>query len=208
MLLASCLTPRLGQDPLRVPTDYLFGQKTPTCREWALAANYYIALGEEKGLKRLLADSVQGNKDTFRHADARDRAANLCRILFEPKGEKPIRQPLFGVLSLPMRSMRLEQWPQYPMVEQDGVWFVLAEGYMLGGLPEELSDYVSLNKELGTYRKKAVDVPSSSKSLTACESLLKSSRWKAIRWSFKSPSESYTYNESWTIELLREQAKY
>src|SRR4051794_22723937 len=131
----------------------------------------------------------------------------MCRILYEPKGEKPLRQPLFGALSLPYRTMPLERWPHYPLVLSGDTYFVLGDGYRLGGVPESVDEYLSYCQKEGTFRIRAVVVPSRAQALKDFRALTESERWKVIKWTDWRGDTGYTIPESWTLEALKAQAE-
>lgn len=184
------------------PSPFLFAQEVPNSREWAKAANYYISLGEAAGLARLKADATKFENPWS------TRAAHLCRVLFEGKDGRPLREPALGGLALPYDTMPLSAWPEFPMVVQDGVWFIMAEGYTLAGYPEPYDQYIAYCQANGRYRKLPVKLPTATEAKAAVEALLGSKRWKAIRWSYKNEGNEYTYPPNHVISLLREQAEF
>ena len=52
----------------------------------------------------------------------------MCRVLFEPKGQDSLRQPMYGALDLPWNSMPLTKWPLYPVALSGSSYFVLSDG--------------------------------------------------------------------------------
>ncbi|MEQ1936413.1 MAG: hypothetical protein ABL962_21370 [Fimbriimonadaceae bacterium] len=186
------------------PESYLFAEDIPSCREWAMAANYYIKLGETRGIQSLFKDASKHNEVFGQYY----RAAHLCRILFEPKGKNPLRMPYFGGLGLPYETMPLSRWPEFPMVTHNGSWFILAEGYTLRGHAEPFDQYVAYCRAEGRYRTKPINVPSVAESKAAVESLITSPRWKAIKWSHKDAGTSYEFDAEPIIKRLRSQADH
>jgi hypothetical protein len=204
-LIGLCLITGGTQCEPSGPTTPLFARKIPNCREWAEAANYYIELGEAAGLARLKRDA---SKHRGSPLYPNERAAHLCRILFEPKGSMPLRPPALGALALPYESMSLNNWPEFPMVAQDGVWFMLAEGYELGGHAEPLDKYTAYCQAAGRYRTAPVKVPTTADAQAAFETLLGSNRWKSVKWSHKSVGRVYTYDSNSVIRDLRRQSEF
>ena len=204
-MIGLCLIAGAAQGVPYGPTASLFARKIPNCREWAEAANYYIELGEAAGLARLKRDA---SKHWGSPLYPNERAAHLCRILFEPKGSKPLRPPALGALALPYETMGLNKWPELPMVAQDGVWFILAEGYELTGHAEPLDRYAAYCQANGRYRLAPLKVPSTTEAQAALERLLCSPRWKSVTWSHKSVGRAYTYDPNSVIRDLRRQAKF
>ena len=195
----------MAANPLDKDVPELFKARDVTCVTLAEAANYYISLGEAEAIKKL-----KGLEEGF--GDSRDRGFGrnarigwVCRIIFEGKGDKPIRQPYYGGLLLPYLTMPLTEWPQYPVAESEGVYFVLADGYMLAGVAEEASDYIDYCSNNGTFRKTKVNVPSKADAISAFNSINDSIRWKKIKWKDESPGSTYTMSEDWTLDNLKAQ---
>lgn len=199
--------------------------------DFARSANVYIALGEEEGIK--LLESQVGLWDG-KGFTKNERIGWLCRVLFEPKSPtrdeppkkvmspggpvlvggakkgapaKPIRNPWFGAVSLPYKTMPLSRWPKFPVAVEDDVPFVLAEGLMLAGRPEDPKAYIAHCRKHGKFRTKKFAIPNRKTAAAALDKLIGSARWKKIAWSHKSKNNSYTISEKWTIEKIREQVK-
>ena len=198
---------------LHAETPKLFKSSQYNSKVIAEAANYFIKLGEDKGIQELMKlsppswtpPSVQETKDGLRLD--RDRVAWLLRILYKPKKE-PIRQPLFGALGLPYMSMKNGKWPIYPLVESEGVYFVLADGYFLAGRAERIEDYVAYCKKNGIYRKKLIKKPTAKEATKALNFLFSDKRWKEIEWSYSQPNHSYTLSEESRKKFIKKQTKY
>jgi len=127
----------LSASPCCAETPKLFREKPFTCAVLAEAVNHYVALGENAAIKELEDLTLDWEKeDTAGEFSKNVRVGWVCRILFQPKEAKPLRQPSFGDLWLPHRSMPLKTWPLYPVVSSGKSYFVLSEGYLLGGVPE------------------------------------------------------------------------
>jgi hypothetical protein len=183
--------------------EALSSRSRPNCRQWAEAANYYIDLGEEKAVANLIevANARPGSKASL-------RAALICRILFEPKNKRALRQPSFGELSLPAMTMPLSSWPEYPLLQQDGVWFLLDENYQLKGKAESPRAYIDFCRENGRFRTEKLIIPTRQQAEDALKSLQGSKRWRAIEWSDSSLHSSYTYERQWTVDILRSQTHF
>lgn len=176
----------------------LWASPTPHSRLWAEGANELIAMGEAKAARWLL-DSNQPQV----------RACHVLRLLYTSKTKTPLRAPMLGGLALPTKTMPLTSWPEFPMVLQDGVIFELASGYLLGGGPgESVAGYLAYCQKEGKFRAKPFKVPSPKAAEKAVARLTSSSRWKAIEWSYKSPSEMYNLNEKTIVDLLKGQARW
>ncbi|GAA5496410.1 hypothetical protein Rhal01_02593 [Rubritalea halochordaticola] len=184
----------------------LFKKKEYNCATIAKAANYYISLGEEQAVKEL--KQLENNEpdlsiDGFSN---NTRIGWVCRIVFQPSKNEPLRPPAYGGLHLPRHTMPLKRWPHYPLAESDGVYFVLADGYILAGVAERASAYIDYCRRHGKFRKDKVKVPTRAEATTALQSLIQSKRWKAIKWKDQAHGSQYTYDENSRIKFLRNQA--
>jgi hypothetical protein len=215
-MITGLVAPCIVLSFLQLDLPKLLVQSPFNSRDLALAANYFIAMGEEKTAKKItsLASGVgidwarawaaDNPKPTYFSLNS--RLSWMCRILYEPKGDKPLRQPLFGALSLPRHTMPLERWPHYPLALSGETYFVLGDGYRLGGLPEGMVEYLRYCQKEGTFRRKEVVVPSRVQALKDFHDLTQSDRWKAIKWRDSGLGWSYTFPEKAMLWGLRAQA--
>ena len=201
-MLALALT--LAQAP-SAATSELLTKPTMTCRDWAVAANEFVALGEARATTALKAIAAK-ERDPWSLVPI--RAGLLCRLLFVPRPEGALRQPLFGGLMLPYHSMPEASWPEYPLMCQDGVWFLLSEFYTLAGVAETLPQYLDYCRKAGTFRKAPLPVPTSAQARRALDALLASARWKALQWRYESAHERYDISPVNVVAYLREQATF
>lgn len=174
----------------------LFTKKELNTSTLAQAANHYIEMGEIRAIKSLKALGEE-------HAVC---IGWVCRIIFQGKDGKPLRQPMYGGLSLPYLTMPLERWPLYPVAESDGVFFVLSEGYMLAGVAERASDYIDYCSANGDFRKTKVKIPTHDEAVGAFDSLKRSERWTMIKWKDEGPGTKYTMSEEWVLRDIEAQA--
>jgi hypothetical protein len=181
-------------------TDLLFTKSKLTRRDWAEVANAYIELGEEQACATLLQGSSAHSK-----GKGNVRAGLICRILFQGKGG-PLRSPKFGELSLP--RMSLSAWPEYPLLQEDKVWFLLDENYRPGGKQEAAADYVDYCRKTGQFRKEKLTVPTAEEARNAWKDIQGAKRWSAIRWADSDLRSNYTYDRGWTVEMLRSQTRF
>jgi hypothetical protein len=207
LLLLAILT----ASPCRADVPKLFTDKQFTCATLAEAANHYIALGEKAALEQLESLTLDRDAD-FRHLRKRafsrnERIGWVCRILFQPRGKEPLRPPAFGAHFLPDRSMPLAKWPLYPVVASGSTHFVLSEGYLLAGEPEQPKDYLRYCRSKGRFRTERVPTPTKRQALKDLEKLRKSGAWKAIKWKDSGPGFSYTYSEEWVWGFIKAQAE-
>jgi hypothetical protein len=174
----------------------LFTKKELNAATLAQAANHYIDMGETRAIKSLKALGE----------DHAVRIGLVCRIIFQGNDGKPLRQPRYGGLSLPYLTMPLEQWPLYPVAESEGVFFVLSEGYILGGVAERVTDYIDYCSTTGNFRKTKVEVPTHEEAMRAFDSFKNEQRWKIIKWKDEGPGTKYTISEDWVLRSIEAQA--
>ncbi|WP_395143890.1 hypothetical protein [Armatimonas sp.] len=153
-----------------VPT--LFRKEAFTADDLAVAVNYFVARGEKEAAKELarLAPDAFDYKTPLKERIARgfelhDRVEWVLRILFLPRKAQPLREPRYGGLSLPILTMPLTRWPLYPVAASGGSYFVLSEGYMLGGSPENPLKYLKYCQREGRFRTQPVPVPTREQAL-------------------------------------------
>jgi len=124
-----------------------------TCRQYALAADYLMDMGEAKALKHLDHWVRTGG------FGAHLRAAELCRILYVPKPGKEIGLEGWGDVVGSERAPS-KDWPEFPMFQQNGVWFTLSQGILRGGGSAlEFSKYAAYCKAAGNFRTGPVQIP-------------------------------------------------
>ncbi len=188
-------------------TPKLFLARPFTCADLGEATNHFVALGEEAAIKELEGLTSDWEKD---HKPGRfsrnERVGWVCRILFQPKGEEPLRPPGFGGLSLPWESMPLKAWPLYPVAACGKSYFVLSEGYRLRGLAEDPRAYLKYCRAHGKFRTERVPVPTRAQALNDLEGLRESDAWKAIKWTDSGQGFSYTFSEAWAWRFIEKQA--
>src|SRR5262245_17297852 len=119
LLVVVALAALLLVSPPHVQGDDFVRLKLLSEREFgpdvlARSANELIALGEDKAVKLLIESSGEMEPEPTTGIDKNERVGWLCRLVFEPKNDEPLRPPRFGRLSLPYESMRISDWPQFP----------------------------------------------------------------------------------------------
>jgi hypothetical protein len=204
-----CQTTRRSPRPrlvVQTPADrvanapLLFQEYWFDASKLAEAVNHFVALGEDAAVEELMALAADIN--------LRGRIGWVCRVLFIPRGRKPLRPPMYGGYPfLPVASMPLERWPLFPVVRSGSTYFVLGEGYVLGGFPESAQHYITYCRENGTFRRKPVKVPGREQALKDFAALRRSKAWKAIGWPGKSAKENETWRESQLEPFIQEQAE-
>ncbi len=184
----------------------LFQESEFTAASFAEAVNHFVALGEDAAvqeLRRLAADSKTDNKHENR---VKVRIGWMCRVLFEPKTES-LREPRFGALSLPYKTMPNKSWPLNPVALSGSTYLVLSDGYILGGRAENTKAYIDYCRKSGVFRKKPVSVPTKAQALRDAAALRQSAAWQSIKWKDSGENWSYTMDEGRTWEFIQEQAE-
>lgn len=203
----------------------LLTQKAFTSDSLAEAVNHYVALGEAGTFKELDAfmaeDATHTNWLFNRGYNVNERIAWIFRILYTPKqttlrvpktGEvirgtvEPLRAPEFGTLSIPERTMPLENWPLYPVALSGSTYVVLKERYAPKGVPETVQHYMAYCKDNGIFRTTPVPVPTREQALKDVQQLKQSAAWKAIEW-VDNAGVSFPLGEQWTWGYINCQAK-
>jgi hypothetical protein len=186
----------------------LFGEKSFDAASLAEAVNHFIALGETNAvneLNALASDNIYNPNLGF---SINERIGWVCRVLFEPKEGKPLRPPMYGALSqLPRNTMPDKNWPLYPVAISGSTYFVLSEGYSLGGEAEKPKDYIAYCQMNGIFRKALIKIPTKEQALKDAASLRKSEAWIAIKWQDSGLGFSYTLNEESSWEFIQNQAE-
>jgi hypothetical protein len=197
----------LGVSPSHAEPPKLFREKTFTSATLADAANHYIALGEKAAVRELESESPEWDTDHKAGFSRNERIGWVCRIVFQPKGKKPLRGPAYGGHDLPYNTMPLTKWPLYPVARSGSTYFVLSEGYQLGGYPEDPKHYLDYCKTEGKFRTERVPTPTRCQALQDVEQLRRSEAWKAIKWVDSGQGFSYSFNEDWIWKFIQAQAE-
>lgn len=182
--------------------------KYPTSRELAVAANRYIALGEERTVKELKDACEKARRSYPPHHvdfDLSEQIGWLCRLLYTPKPGQALRSAGFGGLILPFNTMPPADWPLMPLAESDGVFFILAQGYMIAGVPEDPVHYLEYCEQSGSFRSEALRVPTPEEAERALSALLDSTAWNQIKWKDSGLGFSYEMHASSVIAYLKKQ---
>lgn len=159
-------------------------QTGTACSTLASEANRYIKLGPIKGPEALLLEV----KDVLRFH-------SLCRMLFIGR-KQPLREMGVGDYCPPRPSEFPREWPNFPMVEHEGVWFDLTL-FVACSTVEESSHYLDYCQREGLFRTKLLLVPTRERSQKALKSLMSSARMKHA-------AKVSPYYQG-IVELLREQ---
>ena len=192
----------------RADSPRLFSEREFTCVSFAEAVNHFISLGQGNAVKELRRLTLPWGEDFRAHGEfsVNERIGWVCRVLFQPKENEPLRPPLFGGLNLPDQTMPLKSWPLYPVAFSGGTYFVLSQGYMLFGVAEDPKDYIDYCRKTGYFRKTPISVPTRAKALRDAIALKQSEPWRAIKWKDRGEGWSYSLSEDWIWSFIQNQA--
>lgn len=161
------------------------------CAMIAEAVNHFVALGKRDGLAELRG--LASVRNSAGYVDGYDRFGYVCRILFLPRDSEPLREPRFGGLGLPDELTANKDWPLFPVALSGSSYFVLGEGYTLGGFPEYPLQYIDYCDQNGTFRTTKVPIPTKSQALADAEALRNSPAWKAAKWRWQQEKGTWGY---------------
>lgn len=187
----------------------LFREKEFTAASFAEAVNHYVALKEDAAVEELQGLALDGEKDFTKHNGAwsvNERLGWMCRVLFMSTGDKPLRPPGFGGLSLPWSTMPLESWPSYPVALSGSTYFVLSEGYTLDGLAERTEDYIKYCRKNGRFRAEPLSVPTKEQAIKDAAALRASKAWRKIKWEDSGQNWFYLMSETDAWKYIQNQA--
>lgn len=148
---------------------------TYKCSDMAKALNQLRAIGKPRCLKAL--------NDYLSEGGDEDKVLVVCRLMFHnPKGWL---QPALGEPLPLINHNAVDKFELFPIAVQNGVPFLLVQGYSLGGMPESAKRCLKLcegfpfaDKEYSTSRDgEAAKTLINSKSL---RELYKHTRWEGV----------------------------
>lgn len=115
-------------------------EKLPGFQDGAFKSEPYIraavalqAMGRERACEQMMALAK-------RDLDS-EQLFVLCRMLFVRRGTSEFRRPMIGEAGF-LADTTYADWPLEPIELVDGVPFVIAGGYSLGGEPESPESYL------------------------------------------------------------------
>jgi hypothetical protein len=194
----------------RSATPRLFRQSEFNSALFAKAVNHFVDIGEDAAVRELAKLAATEEKNLSgtgqKYWATNERVGWMCRVLFEPKAKTPLRPPMFGGLNLPFNTMPETEWPLYPVAQSGSTYFVLSEGYMLGGQAEPVADYLLYCRQNGVFRTKRVAVPNKKSAQGDAASLRNSTAWQAIKWTDSGTGWSYSMDEKSAWAFIQEQA--
>jgi hypothetical protein len=173
-----------------------FREKAFTSESFAEEVNQCISLGEKDAVKELNDLAAEDGKVYTNGFSVNARIGFICRVLFEARGDVPIRPPYYGWLdnlgsmgmppAFPSSSWTSisRYWPLYPVAHSGSTYFVLSEDYSFQGFggPEKSKDYIAYCQVHGVFRKTLLQVPTRAEALRDAAALRTSKSWKAIKW--------------------------
>jgi hypothetical protein len=195
----------------------LLQEESFTCATLANAVNHYIELGEKRTVEEFRSLDEIGSRG--RGFWMNERIGWLCRItfqsrarIFQPRARKFLRRPYFGgLVEFPLGMPGMEndwvRWPLFPVASSGLTYFVLREGYTIGGFPEPLPEYVAYCQKNGVFRKKPVDIPTRELAIKDATNLRQSPEWKGLKWEHQWKQYKYRYNEEWIWRFIIRQAE-
>lgn len=183
----------------------LFQKNEFTAAEFIEAVNYFIELGEDAAVRNL--DIIGAKEQVYNGFHPHERVGWMCRVLFDSKNAEPIRQPFFGGLSLPDKTMPSASWPRYPVALSGSTYFVLSEGYTVAGTPEDPSDYIEHCRNNGVFRSTKLEVPTKAQALLDAAALRKSKAWTDIKWTDSGEGWWYEKDEESFWQFIQKQAE-
>jgi hypothetical protein len=188
----------------------LFQEHAFTAASLADAVNHFVGLGEDAAMRELQEIAQAEREDCYSRGGVywsmKERVGWMCRILFESKDGRPLREPYFGALDLPYHSMPNTSWPLYPVALSGSTYFVLSEGYWLAGVAEDINAYIAYCRQTGAFRRTPVAVPTRAQAMMDAAVLRASPAWQAIKWTDSGQGWSYTLNEDGSWEFIHNQA--
>jgi hypothetical protein len=190
----------------RAEIPRLFRETSFNSATLAAAVNHFVAIGEEATVKELVALSAK--PPAGREWVTDERIGWVCRILFAPKGQKPLRPPMYGALAfVPDESMPPERWPLFPVALSGETYFVLGQGYSVEGVAEPARDYVAYCRENGIFRRTPVLVPTRAQAVKDAAALERSAAWQAIQWKDASSQRNASFREDWLRRIIRSEVE-
>lgn len=180
-LTGICSTPLSGagtapDPPLHYGPEF-FERNLMDPASLAVATNHFVEMGEERAIEELLQEdkAIEASKPGKLY-----RLFWICRVIFQGR-DAPVSPPMLGALdTLPEQRMKLRDWPELPVAESQGVYFLLSESYSLGGRAENFSAFLTRCRKEGKFRSVPVKVPTRADAEAALTALTQEARWKAL----------------------------
>ena len=202
-------------------TPRYFRESAFSCATFAEAVNYFVNVGEDAAVKELNGLALNGGQQFTNGFDVNARIGIICRVLFEPRGDNPIRPPYYGWLDS-LGSMGLppvfpssswanvsKYWPFFPVARSGSTYFVLSEGYSFQGFGREEPDqYIAYCRGHFIFRKTLIKVPTRREALKDVATLRKSKSWRAIKW--KDSGQGYSLDmgdDGYAWSFIQKQAE-
>jgi hypothetical protein len=153
----------------------LFKSEKFTTKDVYDAVNIYQKMGEKQAVINLISvgwDSSSVKKQKF---STQERAFWIASLLYAPRD--PSGKMYIGGLSLPPIKNKYLDWYYYPLIEIDGLYFVLAEGISGAGVPIGIVDYIAGCQQWGTFRENQLKIVNVKQSGEKLEGFFASKKW-------------------------------
>ncbi len=203
---------------LRAEIPELFLKTEFNANSLAAVVNHYVGLGQMRTVNELVAigsfyengktDDIELDKilETREDLDLLERVGWVCRVLFEAKPNKALREPRFGGLLIPFLTMPAKNWPLFPIAHSGHTYFVLGEGYGLaGGEAESTRHYLEYCRKNGVFKTERIPLPTREQAKADAIALWNSPAWKVIKWTDKALNVEYTFPEGNTRHFIEQQ---
>jgi hypothetical protein len=203
-------------------TSHFFREQAFSSASFAETVNHFISIGEKNAVKELDDLTAEDGKDYTNGFSVNERIGFVCRVLYEPRSNEPLRPPDYGWLQT-LGSMGLppvfpssswanisRYWPLFPVAHSGSTYFVLSESYAFEGFggPENPKDYISYSQRNGVFRKTLLSIPTRAEALRDAAALRESKSWKAIKW--KDSGQGYSFDmhdDEYAWSFIQKQAE-
>jgi hypothetical protein len=168
------------------PDFYKRGPLNPA--SLAAAANHFTRMGETRAIAALLAetpsDQAEGRRIDYRRYW-------IIQLLFE-SSDPHFLGPYLGLpmlLSGPTapaeKRARHRTWPQLPLVESRGIYFLIEDGYITSGRVEPLAETLERCRRQARFRTRELKVPHRAEAQAAFDVLVKRPEWRELTGEFR-----------------------
>jgi hypothetical protein len=149
----------------------------PTLSNYKVDPYLRTAVGLQKMGKEAACQALQSSMTTNRDMRSYYKHIVLCRMLFKARDGRTFRRPAMGGTTF-FGGTVYADWPLEPIELVDGVPFLIAGSYRLGGGLEEADKYLRYcmdNCDWNTFQFRVV---TAKEKADALDKLLKSPKWK------------------------------
>jgi len=172
------------------------------------AANHFIRLGEARSTNQFEELAAKHQSTEF---NIRERIRWVLRIVYSKRNEVPTMyfpdNPIAEAPSvgMPWLSISDEEWPLYPLAKQGKTYFVLYEKNKPPYNMERLEGYLSMYRQVGSFRTERVDQPTAPSQ--DADAFFLSDRWVNLKWTDSVPGTYYSFDKFGRrlVEFVRQQ---